>query len=230
MFVWFGVRPPSAGKDVEECAQLLHQNASDAALASFGARLVARHFFSSPLPDAVVDAAMLSITQGTPDPVIYVRSARAQNVVYDFVKDRVPADNVEDVVHGIRSGADSVVAGLKAVRTGNRSVAAIGSASEADVGAKRSEGVVHALCAAPPVTQVPRIAVGNSTVNGLLSKPLVPDHTFILLSTGRAASSTDESDMFLFGAGTNARQCPFKSYFMDLAEQVSTRLQELRGI
>jgi hypothetical protein len=177
----------------------------------------------------VVDAAMLSITQGTPDPVTYVRSARAQNVVYDFLKDRVPADNVEDVAHGIRSGADSVVAGLKAVRTSNRRSAAAGSGSDASVADARFAGVLRALCAAPPVTQVPRIAIGNSTVNGLLSKPLVPDHTFVLLCNGRAASST-ESDTFLFGAGTIERQCPFKSYFLDLASQVSNRLEELRGM
>jgi hypothetical protein len=213
----------STREDVETGAKLLYDNAPDAALAAFGTRLVARHFVSDPLPDNVVDAAMLSITQGTPDPVTYIRSARAQDVLYDFLRDRVPGEHIEDVTHGIRSGADSVVAGLKAIRDATKA----GTSGGDKRGGEQSRAEVRrALCAAPPVVRVPRVAKGGGTVGGLLAKPLVPDHTFIFLANGHAASMT-QNELYLFGAGTTDRQCPFKSYFMDLADQVATRLREL---
>jgi hypothetical protein len=207
---------PSTAKDVEDCAQLLNKkNATDLEISAFCARLVARHFIKEPLPDSITTAALTNITDGTPTPSRYLQCAHAQSAIYNFVKGKVPDEHIEDVMHNIGAACGGILGTLRTLQAAGPKV-------------RDSTGVRQALFEHPVIDAVPRTAVGNGTVGGLLTEPLVPNCTFILLKVGKAAADSKD-DNFLFGPGTPERQCPFKPFLFGFTGDVARRLQELRA-
>jgi hypothetical protein len=192
----------------------MKKDGTDDEISAFCTRLVARYFFDQPVPDSIAAAALVNITEGVPTPSRYRHSAHTQATMYEFVKDKVPAENVADVVHNMGAAAGGLLAALRIMQAAGPDV-------------HDTEGVRDALFKHPIIDVVPRTAVGTGTVNGLLSRPLVPNHTFILLKVSAAAAAVRD-DNFLFGPGTPERQCPFKSIALGFTGDVAKRLQELR--
>lgn len=199
---------------MEVVAQLLSRTGTEVEVSAVATRIVGRLFLPTEIPDDIVAAARNTLLKMPVGPVAYAKCAKAQKAVYEYVKTHVPEEHVADVCHNLGAAAQGVSAGLEALR--------IAPTTVSDSVSLRDE-----LLKNPLIPKAARIAVGNSTVGGLLDEPLVKDKTFIMLQFGNAASETQD-DNFLFGPGTSARQCPFKGFFFKFAGEVAHRLQELR--
>jgi hypothetical protein len=89
-----------------------------------------------------------------------------------------------NVIHGIRIGAHSVLAGMKAVHDATKSIT-----TSSETGSGSHSHARKTLCAAPPVYQVPRVAISGGTVGGLLAKTLAQS-VICYLQHGRVSCLT----------------------------------------
>ena len=60
--------------------------------------------------------------------------------------------------------------------------------------------------------QVPRVAIGAGTFDGLLAYPATPGKTVFFMSVSKAADVTGNL-FYTFGTGDHERACPFKPFF-----------------
>lgn len=205
----------SSQDDVHDIARLLTQPGTEDEVSARATRMVARLFLPEELPHDIVEAARNTVLGIPVGPVDYIKSAHAQNKVYQYVKRFVHAEHVEDICHNLGAAAHGVAAGLELIRNEQSTVKDIST-------------LLDELFRSPLIPRAIRLATGESTVGGLLEEPLVKNKTVIMLEFGKAATiSKDEK--FLFGPGTVDRQCPFKNFFLRFVSDVAANVQELRS-
>ncbi|CAM9740579.1 unnamed protein product, partial [Hapterophycus canaliculatus] len=80
----------------------------------------------------------------------------------------------------------------------------------------------------PMTVQTPRIAIRDTTLDGLLEKPAKANKTVFILQIRQAAAETKDS-LFTFGAGVDERQCAFKFAFQKLMADLQAELARLEA-
>jgi hypothetical protein len=210
-------KSPYTEDDVARAAELLTTPGTQDEVSALATRLVGRLFIDEHIPDNVVKAARETILDIPVGPLSFIKSAHAQSTVYNWVVERVEKEHVEDVCHNLGAGAQGVLAGLEAVRTG------------ADAGVVDQKTLRKALLDKPLIAKAVRMAVGSGTVGGMLAEPLVPDVTMIMLEFGAAATS-GQDDNFLFGPGPGPRTCPFKSTFLNFAGEIAEKIAAAKRV
>lgn len=225
---------PPTDQDVDDMARLLLRSDApqkaedDYELAEIAFRIVAQAFlpqmdFES-IPKKVKRGAVDTILEIVASPMRYFQAAKAQNAVYKFVEQSgmIPEEHVEDVTHNFGAACQGVTTALYTVK--RETLEEIKSKGPHDISLEDANEIVRrAMFGDPTIAAVPRVAIGNGTVNGLLKEPLEAGKTFILLNVGKGASLTQD-DKFLFGPGTEARQCPFKHIYFGLASRVVQKM------
>eukprot|EP00884_Botryococcus_braunii_P020123 jgi/Botrbrau1/6795/Bobra.0057s0027.1 len=76
-----------------------------------------------------------------------------------------------------------------------------------------------------PVKAVPRIALKETTLNGLLSKPALPGKT-VFFFVSPVAAEKYKNLYFTFGSGAEYRSCPFLPFWKSLMTDLQTNLQK----
>eukprot|EP00172_Hildenbrandia_rubra_P001516 Plantae.Rhodophyta-Hildenbrandia_rubra.ctg2081.p1 GENE.Plantae.Rhodophyta-Hildenbrandia_rubra.ctg2081~~Plantae.Rhodophyta-Hildenbrandia_rubra.ctg2081.p1 ORF type:complete len:334 (-),score=72.81 Plantae.Rhodophyta-Hildenbrandia_rubra.ctg2081:241-1242(-) len=84
------------------------------------------------------------------------------------------------------------------------------------------------LTAFPAVKQLFRVATKDSKLENVLNKPLknamIPYKTIVVLDIERATKDTG-NDLYMFGAGVEERQCPFKNFFFEFLDETKQKIQ-----
>ncbi len=73
--------------------------------------------------------------------------------------------------------------------------------------------------------QVPRIAVSESNLGGLLHYNAVPFRTIFLLSIGKAAQATKNLN-YTFGTGSKERGCAFLPYWTAFMQDLQATFRD----
>lgn len=73
------------------------------------------------------------------------------------------------------------------------------------------------------MSQVPRVALKETTLGGLLKQPAIPGHTVFFFPTGPAAEQSG-SLYYTFGSGVELRSCPFLPFWKSLMTDVRASL------
>ena len=196
-------------EDVKKIARLLKTDASDELLAYEMVQIVNQRFFDGQILSEISLAARATLQKITEAflPWKYFEGIKSQQKIMDFCKDNLAPDiHPLDVGHNIGEVAKSTASSLKILRENlHRSVEDI-------------------FTEYAPTTEVPRIAVGASTFNGMLSYPTIPQETVVILQIAKAAAETKDL-RFTFGTGTSERGCIFKDFFLNFMKDLQYELQ-----
>ena len=201
-----------SAEDVSRIADLLQNNANDAALADAMVQIVLRRFMKQgePVPQRVNQAAAQSL-QSLGEAVVPGRYAKARSALHETMT--YCQEHLEEDAHPIDAGNHN-----------------LGEIVQTTFGALRllSENLetpVEELFTKNPQTlQVPRIAVRRSKLGGLLTFPVKPGWTVVILKIGKAAQETGDM-RFVFGAGLPTRQCVFRDFFLDFIRDLQQQLR-----
>ncbi|HBB35215.1 MAG TPA: hypothetical protein DDZ80_13655 [Cyanobacteria bacterium UBA8803] len=195
--------------DVKTIAELLQANATDEVLAHAMVQIVNQRFFEEEIPLSITQAAKHTL-QSPGEAILpwkYSQARKCQKEIMDYCDYTLPKG-----VHLVDAGHN------------------IGEVVQATAGALRilkdniEKPVEEIFTTHAPTPQVPRIAVQESTFDGLLSSPITPGKTVIILEVGKAATKTHNL-YFTFGTGTPERACVFKDFFVNFMQDLQ---QELR--
>ncbi len=201
-------------------AKLLRGNASAFEVSRAVLNIVGSLFLRQPafaeagpveVPDSVVHAAhgTLTVPGQLVDPLAAWRALRSRQCVEDFVADRIDADLVvPDVAHHFGAAAQGATRALLLLRSDKKEQLSLTDFRTCMLEAPIAESVVR----------VPSV---ETTVGGLFPQddPLVPGRTIVKLNIAQAAKQSGD-DRFLFGAGRDHRQCPFKPVLYKLAKDI----------
>ncbi|CAM9775756.1 unnamed protein product [Ascophyllum nodosum] len=78
----------------------------------------------------------------------------------------------------------------------------------------------------PMTIQTPRIAIRDTTIDGIFDTPAKANWTVFRLNIREAAAATKDP-LFTFGAGVDERQCAFKFAFEGLMNDLQQELKRL---
>lgn len=158
------------------------------------------------LPDNVAYASCDTLRE-VPEmfvPWKYFSARRARATAEKWVERRFPdCQNPVDVVHNLGAAAQGLAEAVMLLRTAG------------------NEEYIPFICKTGLLEKVPRFPLRNSTLDGLLpeEKPLQPGKSTVTMMIGTAATKTKDP-RFLFGVGTDHRQCPFKPHFLSMINQI----------
>ena len=204
-----GYRP----EDVQRIASLLEAEASDDALAHAMVQVVNRRFFGSEVPAEVTEAAKHTL-QGFGSALLpwkYRRGVESQARIMGYCEHALPAGtHILDVGHNIGEVVQATAGALRRV------------AAELD------RPIEQIFTEHAPTPQVPRIAVRDSTLGGLLTSPARAGVTVVILKVGQAARRTGDL-LFTFGTGSPERACVFQEFFLSFMRDLQATLRARRS-
>ncbi len=196
--------------DVHRIAELLTANVADEVLAYEMVQIVNRRFFEQEVPLAITRAAKYTLQNLSEAiwPWKYRRGKESQQQIMDYCARTLPQDvHILDVGHNIGEVVQATAGALRQLKDNlDRPIEEIFT--------------THA-----PTPQVLRIAVEDSTFDGLLWLPTRAGQTVIILKIGRAAAQTGDI-LFTFGSGGTDRVCVFKGFFLDFMQDLQRVLKE----
>ncbi|CAM9396375.1 unnamed protein product [Discosporangium mesarthrocarpum] len=201
-------------EDVALVARLLHEGALDMDLTMAVVNAVNKRFFGEKgIPEDVVKAALGTVDEISAGTMTsYWSAKRAQERVLKFIQSN-PEDlggcPAADFSHHIGASAQLLTPACKylyAQRNRDRPVLDI--FTEHDM---------------PLTKRTLRIAVEDTTVDGLLDRPAIANRTVFILDI-RNASAATKDPLFTFGAGVDQRQCMFKLVFQQFMEELQVLL------
>lgn len=201
-----------APADVEAIADLLEAGAPDDTLAHAMVQVVNRRFFGREVPREVTEAAKHTLQDlaAALVPWRYRRGVEAQRRIMAYCEESLPAGtHLLDVGHNVGEVVQATAGALRRV-------------------AAHPDTPIEALFTAhAPTPQVLRIAVRDTTLGGLLRKPLRAGWTVILLKIGKAAARTGDL-RFTFGTGSPERACVFEGFFLSFMRDLQSTLRTRR--
>lgn len=161
------------------------------------------------LPDEVAKASYDTLKDfpDTFNPIKYLNGRRARATVENYVRKLLPNEKYPgDIAHNLGAAAQGFSAAIQLLQ------------------GKITHDVVPTLSKDAMIKGVLRAPLCNTTLDGLFPEdnPLIPGTSLIALDIGTAAAETEDAS-FLFGVGTNHRQCPFKSLFLDTVNDIHSR-------
>lgn len=195
-------------EDVKRIADLLRIGADDQGLGYHMVQILNRRFLDDDVPLHVTTAAQDTV-QSLGEAVLpwnYVRGRRAQQQIMGFCAHAAEADaHLVDVGHNIGEVMQATVPALRRLQAN----------LDSPVEAIFTE---HA-----PTPQLLRIAIADSTLDGLLSSPCQAGKTVVIYKIGEAAAATGDIH-FTFGAGTDHRLCVFTDFFLNFMADLQQEL------
>ena len=196
-------------EDVQKIARLLKSNASDESLAYAMVQIVNQRFLGVEIPAEIVTAAKYTVQKFSEAilPWKYLQGVESRQKVMDYCQENLsPNVHLLDVGHNIGEVVQATVGSLRNLKDNlHRSVEDI-------------------FTEYAPTPQAPRIATKASTFNGMLSYPIIPQETVVILQIAKAAAETKDLQ-FTFGTGTSARGCIFKDFFINFMKDLQYELQ-----
>lgn len=197
-------------EDVKKIAQLLKTNASDEALAQEMVQVVNRRFFGEEIPQHITKAAkdtLQSIGESLL-PWKYIQARKSSKQIVDYCEQHLSKDvHTLDVSHNIGEVVQATAGALKILKD------------------NLDKPVEEIFTSHPLTPQAPRIAVKSSTFDGLLSSPITPGKTVVILQIAKAATKTHDIN-FTFSAGTPHRACVFQDFFLAFMKDLQRELKE----
>jgi hypothetical protein len=196
--------------DVNRIVHLLKANASDDVLAHEMVQVVNRRFFEAEIPESITHTAKYTLQNliEVIAPWNYLRARKSQKQIMDYCTQTLPSDvHIVDAGHNIGEVVQATAVALKILQ------------------ANLDQPVDAIFTAHAPTPQVARIAVRASTFDGLLSSPITPGKTVVILKVGEAAAKTQDLS-FTFGTGSSERICVFKDFFLSFMTDVQKELRE----
>lgn len=198
--------------DVHAVATLLESGASDEFLAREMVQIVNRRFFGGEVPLPIIHAAKFTL-QNLGEALLpwkYRRGQASQRRIMDYCDRTLPRDvHRLDVGHNIGEVVQATAGALRRVA------------------ASPDTPVEQLFTANAPTPQVLRIAVRESTIDGLLGRPARAGWTVFILKIGRAAGQTGDI-RFTFGTGDAERACVFQEFFLRFMKDLQDVLRERR--
>jgi len=196
--------------DVQKIAHLLKTNATDDVLAHEMVQIVNRRFFGQEIPADITEAAKHTVQKLAEAmvPLKHEQGVQAQAKIMNYCEKSLPKDvHILDVGHNIGEVVQATAGSLKILK------------------ANAGRSVEDIFTEHAPTEQVPRIAVRDSTFDGLLSSPIKPGETVIILKIAEAAAKTKDIG-FTFGTGDSERACVFKDFFLNFMRDLQQTLAE----
>ena len=196
--------------DVKKIAELLSTDADDEVLAHEMVQIVNRRFFGEEVPATITKAAKY-IVQNFGEAVLpwkYSRGRKSQKEIMSYCEQHVGEDvHLVDVGHNIGEVVQATAGALRTLKD------------------NLDKPVEEIFTLHAPASQVPRIAVKSSRLDGLLSSPTVEGKTFLIYKIGKAAAKSNDI-LFTFGAGIPERVCTFKEFFLGFMRDLQRELRE----
>lgn len=210
------VKDGVSAEDVKKIAFLMHTKAPQEELERAVVNGVNRRFYGKDVPNEVVESAgktcdklVDAVTSG------YFPAVHHQGKVLDFIEanpDGLGGCPVADFSHHIGAAVQLLTPSCQYLleeKNRNREVRDIFTQDDM-----------------PTTIQTPRIALRDTTIDGLLDKPAKKNWTVFILQIREAAAQTKDT-LFTFGAGVDERQCAFKFAFQQLMADLQAELARL---
>lgn len=185
---------------VARLSQLIHSDSDLEHVAVECCKLVAELLLPGvDIPDHIARDAFGTAT--TPDVVFkpreYLRCRKRRHNVERFVREVRPEEKyVVDVAHNLGAAAQGMSTAVMRLRKG-----------------EKGEGVQQRMAREPVVEGVMRVCAKDAEIDEL---GMVPKGKVVRLMIGHA-EKVERNGMFLFGTGTEDRQCPFRDLFLQAA-------------
>jgi hypothetical protein len=199
--------------DVKRIAELLKTNASDEVLAHAMVQVVNRRFFGEEIPLPITQAAKNTL-QNFGEAIFpwkYKGARKSQKQIMDYCVKTVDNNvHIVDVGHNIGEVVQATAMALRTLKD------------------NLEKPIEEIFTAYAPTPQVPRIAVKASNFDGLLSSPITPGKTVVILKVGKAAAKTHDL-YFTFGTGSTNRVCIFKDFFLAFMKDLQKELKEAKS-
>lgn len=196
--------------DVKEIAQLLRTNASDDVLDHAMVQVVNKRFFEQEIPQEITETAKYTVQKFSEAilPWKYAQGIKSQKEIMNYCEQSLPKEvHILDVGHNIGEVVQSTAGSLKTLND------------------NLDKPVEDIFTEYAPTLQVPRIAIKASTFDGLLSSPITPGKTVLILQIAKAAAQTKDI-WFTFSTGKSERACVFKDFFLNFMNDLQKELKK----
>ncbi|MGK7929092.1 MAG: hypothetical protein AB4290_28295 [Spirulina sp.] len=196
-------------EDIKNIAELLNQDTSDETLAHAMVQIVNHRFFEKEVPQNITKTSkdtVQSIGEAI-CPWKYIKGRQSQQKIMDYCEQNLPKDvHILDVGHNIGEVVQATAGALRTLKE------------------NLDKPVEEIFTLNAPTPQVLRIAVQESTFDGLLSSPITPQKTMLILKIGEAAATTKDIS-FTFGTGRAERACVFQEFFLAFMKDLQEELK-----
>ncbi|CAM9265978.1 unnamed protein product [Pylaiella littoralis] len=205
-------------EDVRKIAYLMHSGAPQDELERAVVNGVNRRFYGKDVPEDVVESAGKTADK-LADAVtsLYFPAVHHQGKVMDFIESNNELHGgcpVADFSHHIGAAVQLLTPSCQFLhKEKDRTRPILDIFTQNDM---------------PMTVQTPRIALRDTTLDGLLDEPAKANWTVFILQIREAAAATKDS-LFTFGAGVDERQCAFKFAFQKLMADLQAELARLEA-
>lgn len=196
--------------------ELVNSNKSIREVGAECAKLIAPLVLPLPPGDNLPDEVAYACTDTLTDlpqmlnPIRYLAARKARKLTEDYIKQLLPDEEYPvDYVHNLGAAAQGFAKSVLSLRNNSD-----------------DEAVKSFLTQHPMVDSILRVPIETTTLGGLLPEdnPAKPDNSLIIFKIGEASQKTSDP-LFMFGAGVEHRQCPFRHLFFATAEGMANRAQ-----
>lgn len=196
-------------EDIKNIAELLEGDTSDETLAHAMVQVVNRRFFEQEIPQTMTKTAKYTV-QSIGEAICpwkYIKGRQSQKQIMDYCEENLPQDvHILDIGHNIGEVVQATVGALRILKE------------------NLDTPVEQIFTLNAPTPQVLRIAIKESTFDGLLASPIAPQKTMLILKIGEAAAKTQDIS-FTFGTGREERACVFQEFFLDFMKDLQEELK-----
>lgn len=200
-------------EDVRRIAGLLAAGADDEALAFEMVQVVNRRFVGTEIPREVTKAARCPLQNFVEAifPWKYRRARQAREKMLEFCEAHLPKGvHVLDVGHNIGEVVQTTAGALRRLHE------------------NLDRPIEETFTTQGLTPQVPRIAVRESRLGGLVRRAIKPGKTVVILKNGTAAGKAHDL-YFTFGTGRKERACVFMPFFLAFMADLQSELKGMRA-